>query len=70
MRVATLAEDLKTELLQLLNKMNTQDRMKVAINLNITAATVTRYLEGDVKMNNLELAEQICDECNKILSDK
>lgn len=70
MRVSELANNLKSELLEFSDKLTTQQKMIVAIKLDITLATVNRYLDGDVGMTNLELAEQISDECKAIIESK
>lgn len=65
MTIADLKEQVLKKVALLDSKVDQRQRMQVAINLKIALATVNRYLAGEVR--KIELAEDIINECNKVL---
>lgn len=70
--VKELKEALKSRLDELGEKLDSQDRMHIAIRLKIGLVTVKRYMDkGRIEeVRNIELAEQILNEAEKYLKEK
>lgn len=65
MTLADLKEQVLKKMASIDTKIDSQQRMQVALNLKIALATVNRYLGGEVR--KIDLAEDIIKECNKVL---
>jgi hypothetical protein len=69
--VGELRESLQKQLKDWAAKLDSHDRMRIAINLKIELVTVKRYMDGKPEeMRNLELAEQIINEAEKVFNAK
>ena len=67
--VAEIKESYRMELAELGARMTTKQKMEVAINLNITVMTVSRYQSGkEEEVRNIELAEKILLECRAVIN--
>lgn len=69
MQVEELKSKLVSDLYEVGNRLSSQQKMLVAVNLEIALATVKRYMSGNAEeVRKLDLAEQILDEAKKVLS--
>lgn len=65
--VAQIKEDYRKKLFDISAKMESNQKMQVAINLGIAFLTVQRYQSGKIEdVRNIELAEKIYNECNSV----
>lgn len=68
MTVAEIKDKCRQELFQLGEKMSANEKMQVAVNLNINYSTVARYQTGkETDVRNAETAEKILNECKKVM---
>ena len=71
MSAKQLRENLTQSLLDAGTKLYEQDKMRLALALTLSLATVKRYMSGKPdEVRNFELAEKIIEEANKIISEK
>ena len=69
--VGELKEALKARFNDAAEKLDSHDRMQIAINLKIDLVTVKRYMDGKIEdIRRLELAEEILKEAEKIAASK
>lgn len=67
MTVAEIKESFRLQLQDFGQSMTSNQKMQVAINLDITFMTVQRYQSGkDEEVRNVELAEKILNECKAV----
>ncbi|GEO08715.1 hypothetical protein [Segetibacter aerophilus] len=69
--VVELRSTIKQQLVDVAKKLDSHDRMQIAINLKIDLVTVKRYMDGKLEdIRRLELAEQILNEAEGIAEAK
>ena len=67
MTVAEIKDKYRMELQAFGESMTGNQKMQVALNLEISFLTVQRYQSGkEEEVRNVELAEKILDECKKV----
>lgn len=67
MTVAQLKEQYRLQLFEFGKKLNSNQKMQIALDLQIAFLTVTRYMSGKIEdVRNAELAEEIINACKRI----
>jgi hypothetical protein len=71
MSVTELLQQVKERMKGLADKLDTKQRMQIALNTGVSLGTINRYLDPEYITNGsrLELAEKIIDEAEKLLAE-